>query len=206
MSLSRYHVPTWRGHLAPVAGKDFDPVPVAGICGIVPDITEHQRVENRLQRAQKLESLGVLAGGIAHDFNNLLQGILGNADLTLRYLPAGAAARPFETHHNALDCGLFMRISPELSLKRLLVGGMGKVFEINRNFRNEGLSTRHNPEFTMMELYEAYADYNVMMEITEELVSTAAELFTPQVSAEADRMEGEADRLDTACASTDRRR
>ena len=87
----------------------------------------------------------------------------------------GAAARPFETHHNALDCGLFMRISPELSLKRLLVGGMGKVFEINRNFRNEGLSTRHNPEFTMMELYEAYADYNVMMEITEQLIATAAE-------------------------------
>ena len=87
----------------------------------------------------------------------------------------GAAARPFSTHHNALDCDLFMRISPELYLKRLLVGGMEKVFEINRNFRNEGLDTQHNPEFTMMELYQAYADYNVMMEITEELIATAAE-------------------------------
>ncbi len=87
----------------------------------------------------------------------------------------GAAARPFTTHHNSLDCDMFMRISPELYLKRLLVGGMERVFEINRNFRNEGLSTRHNPEFTMMELYEAYADYNVMMEIAEELFTTAAE-------------------------------
>jgi len=87
----------------------------------------------------------------------------------------GAAARPFTTHHNALDCDLFLRISPELYLKRLLVGGMEKVFEINRNFRNEGLSTSHNPEFSMLELYEAYADYDVMMDITEELIATAAE-------------------------------
>ena len=87
----------------------------------------------------------------------------------------GAAARPFTTHHNTLDCDLYLRISPELYLKRLLVGGMNKVFEINRNFRNEGLDTRHNPEFTMMELYQAYADYEVMMGITEELISTAAE-------------------------------
>jgi lysyl-tRNA synthetase class 2 len=87
----------------------------------------------------------------------------------------GAAARPFVTHHNALDCDLFMRISPELYLKRLLVGGMEKVFEIGRNFRNEGIDTRHNPEFTMMELYQAYADYEVMMEITETLVSSAAQ-------------------------------
>ncbi len=87
----------------------------------------------------------------------------------------GAAAKPFTTHHNALDCDLFLRISPELYLKRLLVGGMEKVFEINRNFRNEGLSTSHNPEFTMLELYQAYADYDVMMEITEELIATAAE-------------------------------
>ena len=87
----------------------------------------------------------------------------------------GAAARPFVTHHNALDTDLFLRISPELYLKRLLVGGMEKVFEINRNFRNEGLDTRHNPEFTMLELYQAYADYHVMMDITEQLIATAAE-------------------------------
>jgi lysyl-tRNA synthetase class 2 len=72
-------------------------------------------------------------------------------------IPGGAAAKPFTTHHNALDMELFLRIAPELYLKRLVVGGFEKVFEINRNFRNEGLSPRHNPEFTMMEFYEAYA-------------------------------------------------
>ncbi len=82
----------------------------------------------------------------------------------------GAAARPFTTHHNALDIDLYLRIAPELYLKRLLVGGIEKVYEINRNFRNEGIDSRHNPEFTMLELYQAYADYEVMMELTEELV------------------------------------
>jgi lysyl-tRNA synthetase class 2 len=82
----------------------------------------------------------------------------------------GAAAKPFVTHHNTLDMDLFLRIAPELFLKRLLVGGMEKIFEINRNFRNEGLSRVHNPEFTMLELYQAYADYNVMMDLTEELI------------------------------------
>lgn len=88
----------------------------------------------------------------------------------MQTIAGGAAARPFITHHNALDIDLYLRIAPELFLKRLLVGGMEKVFEINRNFRNEGLSPRHNPEFTMMELYQAYADYQVMMELTEELI------------------------------------
>ncbi|KAF0246588.1 MAG: lysyl-tRNA synthetase class [Planctomycetota bacterium] len=85
-------------------------------------------------------------------------------------IPGGAAAKPFTTHHNALDMQLYMRIAPELYLKRLLVGGMEKVFEINRNFRNEGISPRHNPEFTMCELYWAYSDYNGMMELTEGLL------------------------------------
>jgi lysyl-tRNA synthetase class 2 len=88
----------------------------------------------------------------------------------MQTIAGGAAAKPFITHHNTLDMDLYLRIAPELFLKRLLVGGMEKVFEINRNFRNEGLSRRHNPEFTMLELYQAYADYNVMMEITEEVV------------------------------------
>ncbi len=96
----------------------------------------------------------------------------------LQSIYGGAAARPFTTHHNTLDIDLFMRISPELYLKRLLVGGMERVYEFSRNFRNEGLSTRHNPEFTLLELYEAYADYNVMMEITEQLIATAAEQVT----------------------------
>jgi lysyl-tRNA synthetase class 2 len=89
----------------------------------------------------------------------------------MQTIAGGAAAEPFVTHHNSLDMDLFLRISPELFLKRLLVGGMESVFEINRNFRNEGLSRRHNPEFTMIEVYQAYADYNVMMDLTEELVS-----------------------------------
>lgn len=90
----------------------------------------------------------------------------------MQAIAGGAAARPFITHHNALNLDLYLRIAPELFLKRLLVGGMERVFEINRNFRNEGLSTRHNPEFTMMELYQAYGDYHAMMEITESLITT----------------------------------
>ncbi|HEW78874.1 MAG TPA: lysine--tRNA ligase, partial [Phycisphaerales bacterium] len=89
----------------------------------------------------------------------------------MQTIPGGAAAKPFITHHNSLDMDLFLRIAPELFLKRLLVGGMEKVFEINRNFRNEGLSSRHNPEFTMLELYQAYADYFGMMDLIEELIS-----------------------------------
>ena len=89
-------------------------------------------------------------------------------------IAGGAIARPFVTHHNALDMDLFLRIAPELYLKRLTVGGLEKVFEINRNFRNEGISTQHNPEFTMMEFYEAYADYRMLMTMTEELVGTVA--------------------------------
>jgi len=88
----------------------------------------------------------------------------------MQVIPGGATARPFETHHNALDMGLYLRIAPELYLKRLVVGGFEKVFEINRNFRNEGLSTRHNPEFTMIEFYEAYVDYAALMDRTEELL------------------------------------
>ena len=90
-------------------------------------------------------------------------------------IPGGAAARPFVTHHNALDMELYLRIAPELYLKRLVVGGMEKVFEINRNFRNEGMSTRHNPEFTMLEFYEAYQDYHYLMDLTEELLRELAQ-------------------------------
>jgi lysyl-tRNA synthetase class 2 len=89
-------------------------------------------------------------------------------------IPGGAAARPFTTHHNALDTELYLRIAPELYLKRLVVGGFEKVFEINRNFRNEGISTRHNPEFTMLEFYEAYRDYRYLMDLTEELLREVA--------------------------------
>ncbi|MFW6035028.1 MAG: lysine--tRNA ligase [Halothermotrichaceae bacterium] len=90
-------------------------------------------------------------------------------------IAGGASARPFITHHNTLDMDLYLRIAPELYLKRLIVGGFEKVFELNRNFRNEGMSYKHNPEFTMMELYQAQADYNDMMELTENLIATVAE-------------------------------
>ncbi len=88
----------------------------------------------------------------------------------MQVIPGGATARPFITHHNALDMDLYLRVAPELYLKRLVVGGIEQVFEINRNFRNEGLSTRHNPEFTMLEFYQAYADYETFMDLTEDMI------------------------------------
>jgi lysyl-tRNA synthetase class 2 len=101
----------------------------------------------------------------------------------MQAIPGGATARPFNTYHNALDMDLFLRIAPELYLKRLVVGGFERVFEINRNFRNEGLSTRHNPEFTMVEFYQAYADYRELMDLTEEMLRTVTQdvLGTSQV-------------------------
>jgi lysyl-tRNA synthetase class 2 len=99
-------------------------------------------------------------------------------------IPGGAAARPFVTHHNALDIDMYLRIAPELYLKRLVVGGFERVYEINRNFRNEGLSTRHNPEFTMLELYQAYADYRDLMDLVERLLRGAAEAVVGSVQFE----------------------
>jgi lysyl-tRNA synthetase, class II len=93
----------------------------------------------------------------------------------MQAIPGGALARPFRTYHNALDMELFLRIAPELYLKRLVVGGFEKVFEINRNFRNEGLSTRHNPEFTMLEFYQAYATYEDLMDLTEDMLRELAQ-------------------------------
>jgi lysyl-tRNA synthetase class 2 len=92
----------------------------------------------------------------------------------MQQIAGGAAARPFRTHHNALDLDLFLRIAPELYLKRLVVGGLDRVYEINRNFRNEGVSTQHNPEFTMLEFYQAYANYHDLMQITEEMIEFVA--------------------------------
>jgi len=104
----------------------------------------------------------------------------------MQIIPGGATARPFETFHNALNLPMFLRVAPELYLKRLVVGGFERVYEINRNFRNEGVSTRHNPEFTMLEFYQAYADYNDLMDITEDLLRQIASnlLGTTDVSSE----------------------
>src|SRR5690606_19059171 len=93
----------------------------------------------------------------------------------MQVLAGGAAAKPVVTHHHALDMPLYLRIAPELYLKRLIVGGFERVFEINRNFRNEGLSTRHNPEFTMLEFYQAYADYHDLMDLTENMFRKIAD-------------------------------
>jgi lysyl-tRNA synthetase, class II len=90
-------------------------------------------------------------------------------------IAGGAAAKPFQTHHEALNIDLFLRVAPELYLKRLLVGGFERVYEINRNFRNEGISRRHNPEFTMLEVYQAYGDYETMMDLAQGLVVSVAE-------------------------------
>ncbi len=106
---------------------------------------------------------GLKARGFLEVETPMMQGIAG-----------GAAARPFATHHNALDMPLFLRVAPELYLKRCLVGGLDRVFELNRNFRNEGISTQHNPEFTMLEFYQAYADYHDLMELTEALLPEVA--------------------------------
>lgn len=115
---------------------------------------------------------------IIHELKDYLikHGFLEVETPMLQTIAGGAAARPFQTYHNALDMPMYLRIAPELHLKRLMVGGLSeKIFEINRNFRNEGISPKHNPEFTMLELYQAYVDYNEMMALTENLVSSVAQ-------------------------------
>ncbi|AUV49863.1 lysine--tRNA ligase [Bordetella bronchiseptica] len=118
------------------------------------------------------EARSKAVGGIRQTMLNA--GFLEVETPMLHPIPGGAAAKPFVTHHNALDMQMFLRIAPELYLKRLIVGGFERVFEINRNFRNEGVSPRHNPEFTMMEFYAAYADYRWLMDFTEDLIRQAA--------------------------------
>lgn len=126
------------------------------------DLVMNQEVRETFQMRSKIVSY------IRRFFED--RGFMDVETPMLQGIPGGATARPFETHHNALDMPMFMRIAPELYLKRLVVGGFEKVFEINRNFRNEGVSTRHNPEFTMLEFYQSYADYNDLMDITEALL------------------------------------
>ena len=128
-------------------------------------ITNMDSRETFVQRSKIIQSTREYLNG---------QGFLEVETPMMHSIPGGAAARPFITHHNALDIELYMRIAIELHLKRLIVGGLEKVYEIGRVFRNEGVSTRHNPEFTMIELYEAYADYNDIMELTENVIAHIA--------------------------------
>lgn len=128
----------------------------------------------------------ILRSRIIQEMRNYLvaQGFLEVETPMMHPIPGGTSARPFITHHNSLDLDLYMRIAPELYLKRLIVGGFEKVFEINRNFRNEGMSIRHNPEFTMMELYQAHADYHDIMALTENMIAdiTRKVLGTTQIT------------------------
>ena len=125
----------------------------------------HERPEGELTTREVFERRAEIVRGIRQFFDE--RGYVEVETPMLAPLPTGAAARPFATHHNALDIDLYARIAPELYLKRLIVGGFEKVYELNRNFRNEGLSIRHNPEFTMLEWYQAYSDYTDLMTLTE---------------------------------------
>ncbi len=126
--------------------------------------------------ARQLQGRGRLVSGMRRYLEE--RGFVEVETPILQPLPGGALARPFVTHHNALDTDLYLRIAPELYLKRLLVGGFDRIFEIGKNFRNEGISPVHNPEFTMMELYWAYVDYNALMELVENMVPALAEEVT----------------------------
>ena len=130
------------------------------------DLMVNAEVREVFKKRSRIVSL------IRHSLEN--KGFLEVETPILHVLQGGAAAKPFETYHEALDMPLFMRIAPELYLKRLVVGGFEKVFEMGRVFRNEGISYKHNPEFTIIEIYQAYADYNDVMRLTEELITTAA--------------------------------
>ena len=135
-----------------------------------------QRYVDLIMNEETRETFRVRSQVIAHIRRFLGErGFLEVETPMLQTIPGGAAAKPFETHHNALDLPMYLRIAPELYLKRLVVGGFEKVFEINRNFRNEGVSTRHNPEFTMLEFYQAYADYEDNMDLTEVLFRELAQ-------------------------------
>jgi lysyl-tRNA synthetase, class II len=160
-----------------VLAKTLRPLPEKyhGLADI--ELRYRQRYLDLIMNQESRETLRRRSRVVAAMRSHLLErGYLEVETPMLHTIPGGASAKPFVTHHNALDIDLYLRIAPELHLKRLLVGGLAdKLFEINRCFRNEGISPRHNPEFTTLELYEAYVDYTAMMRLTEELVTSVAE-------------------------------
>lgn len=160
-----------------ILGKSLLPLPEKyhGLTDV--ETRYRQRYLDLIMNPESKDTL-VKRSRIISEIRKLLEskGFLEVETPMLQTIAGGAAAKPFTTHHNTLDIDMYLRIAPELYLKRLIVGGISeKVFELNRNFRNEGISPRHNPEFTMMELYQAYADYHDMMDLTEEIITTAAE-------------------------------
>ncbi len=155
--------------------------------------TKYRKRHLDLMSNQTSTDLFIIRSKIVAEIRNFFheKGYLEVETPMLHDIAGGAAARPFETHHNALDMPLTLRIAPELYLKRLLVGGMPKVFELNRNFRNEGISRRHNPEFTMLEAYQAFADFEIMADLVEELVCHLAEKFFGTLQIEHKNDDGE---------------
>jgi len=141
--------------------------------------TKYRKRHLDLMSNQSSADLFIMRSKIVAEIRNFLheRGYLEVETPMLHDVAGGAAAKPFETHHNALSMDLTMRIAPELHLKRLLVGGLTKIFELNRNFRNEGISRRHNPEFTMLEAYQAFGDFEIMADLVEEMVCHLAEKF-----------------------------
>ena len=145
--------------------------------GLTDQETKYRQRYVELITSEKTRETFVVRSKIVNGIRNFLttRNYIEVETPMLQVIPGGATAKPFVTHHNSLDIDMYLRIAPELYLKRLVVGGFERVFEINRNFRNEGLSTRHNPEFTMLEFYQAYADYNDLMNLTEDMLRTLAE-------------------------------
>ncbi len=160
-----------------------------------PELRTRQRYLDLLMSDASLATFTMrsrLVSGVRRFFTD--RGFLEVETPMMQPIPGGASARPFVTHHNALDLDLYLRVAPELYLKRLIVGGMERVFELNRNFRNEGISPRHNPEFTMIEWYQAYADHRVMMDLSEELFRSLADSVLGSRVLKFDGMEFDLDR------------
>ena len=189
--LTKTGEPTLKVHRFEVLAKTLRPLPEKwhGLTDV--EARYRQRyldlVTNERSREVFLQRIAILRG--LREFMQS-RGFLEVETPMLQAVPGGAAAEPFRTHHNALDLDLYLRIAPELYLKRLLVGGFNKVFEVNRNFRNEGISRRHNPEFTMLEAYWAYADFEKVADLVEELVCRLAETVAGSLQVEHRDAEG----------------
>jgi len=170
--------PSVKVEVLTVLSKALRPMPNKWDGVVDPQIKYRQRYLDLIANERSRETF-LKRCQMVREIRNFLndRGFLEVETPILQDVPGGAAAQPFETYHNALGMGLSLRIAPELYLKRLLVGGFDKVFELNRSFRNEGISRRHNPEFTMLEAYQAYADFEQMADMVEELVCTLAEKY-----------------------------